>query len=102
MGLVGSLEKQEAAYPTVMEILQKASFKTAFFHGTWDSETPIFHTWAAERLLTQTKSKDQIHFRYFPRLGHGLDPRKAPLDFQFQPSDPAALETLAKDLMTFL
>ena len=102
LGLVGSLEKQEAAYPSVMEILQNASFKTAFFHGTWDNETPIFHAWAAESLLSQTRPKKHLHFRYFPYLGHGLDPRKSPLDFQFQPADPAALQTLAKDLMTFL
>ena len=102
MGLVGSIEKQEAAYPSVMEILQSATFKTAFFHGTWDSQTPVFHAWAAERLLTESKPKEHLHFRYFPRLGHGLDPRKHPMDFLFQPPDPAALQTMAKDLMTFL
>ncbi len=102
LGLVGSLQKQEAPYPTAMEILRKATFKTAFFHGTWDNETPVFHTWAAESILTEALPKEHLHFRYFPRLGHGLDPRKDPLDFLFQPSDPAALQTMAKDLMTFL
>ena len=72
LGLVGSLEKQEAPYPTAMDILRTATFKTAFFHGTWDNQTPIFHTWAAESILTEAVPKERLHFRYFPRLGHGL------------------------------
>jgi hypothetical protein len=44
----------------------------------------------------------RTHFRYFPRLGHGLDPRENPLDVLYQISDPAALKTVAKDLKAFL
>jgi pimeloyl-ACP methyl ester carboxylesterase len=99
---LADLSKQEAPYPSVTSILRTATFKTAFFHGTWDNQTPVFQTYAMEKILKSIKGTSRTHFRYFPRLGHGLDPRENPLDVLYQLSDPAALKTLAKDLKAFL
>lgn len=88
----------EAKYPTTPEVLKKAKFKVAFFQGTWDNQTPAYNAMGVELLAKYSWKKKGFTFRYFPKLGHGLDPRDAYDDIYYRPSDPGALKVLAEDL----
>lgn len=92
---------QEERYPRMFEILKECRFKVAFFQGLWDNQTPAFHAMTARTLAKYVWNKDNMQFRFFPKLGHGLDPRDSMEDLWYRPADPAALKAVGEDLASF-
>ena len=90
--------RQEAEYKRPAEILRAAKFDVAFFQGEQDNQTPAYGVRAVQLLNEAVWKKTNLHFRYFPGLGHALDPRDNYEDILYRPADKKALETLAADL----
>jgi hypothetical protein len=97
MGLA-VLTRQEATYPRVAEILKDARFQVIFLQGLWDNQTPAYNTKAVELTNRHVWKKDNIHFTYFPQLGHALDHRGSYDDLKFDTIDPEAKRTVAEQL----
>jgi pimeloyl-ACP methyl ester carboxylesterase len=96
--IFGAFRKQEAEYPRSSDILRSAKFKVLFFQGLWDNQTPAYHAKAVELLNRNVWKKDNLHFHYFPGLGHALDKRSSYYDLEFDTIAPDALETLTREM----
>jgi pimeloyl-ACP methyl ester carboxylesterase len=92
---------QEAAYKRPAEIIRDAKFDIAFFQGELDNQTPAYGVKAVEILNKAALKKTNLHFRYFPGLGHALDPRDNYQDILYRPAKKEALEAVAADLEKF-
>ncbi len=96
--IASSYVQKEAALPTVAAVLRKLTVPVAFFQGTWDNQTPVYHTQSVDLLTRHQWKEKQFLFRYFPQLGHGLDPRDSYEDIVFRRADPEALQVVAETL----
>ena len=92
---------EEAAYKRPAEIIRDAKFDVAFFQGELDNQTPAYGVRAVELLNKAGFKKTNLHFRYFPGLGHALDPRDNYQDILYRPAKKEALEAMASDLEKF-
>jgi len=100
--IIGARFRQdEAGLVPIAEVLKAAKFKIAFFQGAWDNMTPAYHTQAVEVLVRHFWKKKNIVFRYFPKLGHLLNPMETIDEIRFRRADPKALEVLATDMDAF-
>jgi hypothetical protein len=93
-----SYRRQETEYKRPGEILKAARFDVAFFQGELDNQTPVYCAKAVQLANDAAWKKSNLHFRYFPGLGHALDPRDSYEDILFRQADKKALETMAADL----
>eukprot|EP00913_Durusdinium_trenchii_P008850 g8316.t1 len=99
--LLGSMRRQEAAYPRPAEILKGAKFQVAFFQGLLDNQTPAYHTKAVELIVRNVTKKPNFRFHYFPGLGHALDKRDGYDDLKYNTIDDKAKQSLATELNAF-
>jgi pimeloyl-ACP methyl ester carboxylesterase len=93
---------EEAALPRVAKLLKDYTKPVFFFQGEWDNQCPV-HNAKAVQIAVQTSwkhlpGKTNWRFHFFPGLGHALDPRESYEDLLFQPIDPGALQTLAREM----
>lgn len=93
-----SYRRQEMEYKRPAEIIKAAKFDVAFFQGELDNQTPAYCAKAVQIANDAAWKKPNLHFRYFPGLGHALDPRDSYEDILYRQADKKALETLAADL----
>ena len=87
----------EAKYPTAAQVLRKIEIPVLFFQGMWDNQTPAYNAMAVEALGKGPWKKTNLHFWYYPKLGHVLDPRTSYDDKVYRNISPEALESLAKE-----
>jgi len=85
---------EEMTYPPVVRILRKATKPVLFFQGMLDNQTPASHAIAIQHANTLQWKKKNLHFHFFPKLGHILDPRKSYHDLLFNNIAPKALKTI--------
>lgn len=97
MGLA-AVTRQEATYPRVAEILKNAKCQVVFLQGLWDNQTPAYYTKAVELTNRHVWKKDNLHFTYFPQLGHALDRRDSYDDLIYDTIDADAKRTIAEQL----
>lgn len=95
---LASYTKREVSYPHLATILKDAKMPILFFQGIWDNQTPVHNTRAVEVANQFHWKKDNLHFRYFPKLGHGLDVREAYDDLLFDTIDPKAIAQMLTDM----
>lgn len=91
---------EEATYGRIDSVLYKATIPIAFFQGLWDNQTPAYNVMALEMIARQhwKKPESQMVFRYYPKLGHALDPRDDYYDVIYRPIDPKAKADVVKTL----
>jgi|GEM_PF-692279 len=92
---------QEATYPSVVKILKSTQVKVAFFQGGWDNQTPAHHAKGIQFANKLIWKKTNMHFHFFPKLGHILDKRKRYDQLYYNPIDKGALATLAREMRQF-
>ncbi len=90
--------REEAALKRPAAIIKAATFNVSFFQGELDNQTPAYNARAVQLANTLIWKKPNLHFRFFPGLGHALDKRTDYHDLVFRPADKQALEELAADL----
>lgn len=95
---LAAYRKQEAAYPRAGALLRAAAYDVCFFQGEWDNQTPAYYARGVQLMNKSAWGKKNFHFRFFPKLGHALDPRESENDLTYRPADRAALRTMAADL----
>ncbi len=98
LGSFARYTRQELAYPSMEEVLEKAEYPVVFFQGKWDNQTPAYNVMAMEASNRLKWKKENLKFRYFPKKGHILDPRKSYFDLHYSPIDPEALKTVVSDM----
>lgn len=98
IGNMAIYTRQELAYPSMESVLERATFPVAFFQGLWDNQTPAYNAMAIEAGNRLKWKKENLTFRYFPKRGHLLDPRKSYYDLAYSPIDPRALRSMVSDL----
>lgn len=92
------LRRTEASWPTIPAVLAKLSLPVAFFAGEWDNQTPAYNVKAVEMAAGHQPQGARRTFRYFPGLGHALDPRDAYDDLVYRRASPAALQAVAQGM----
>lgn len=90
--------REEAALKRPASIIKTASFDVFFFQGELDNQTPAYNARAVQLANTLIWKKPNLHFKFFPGLGHALDKRIDYQDLVFKPADKQALEELASEL----
>jgi len=90
--------KEEAALKRPAALIKDAAFDVSFFQGELDNQTPAYNTRAVQLANTLIWKKPNLHFKFFPGLGHALDKRTDYHDLVFKPADKRALEELASEL----
>ncbi|MBI3296765.1 MAG: hypothetical protein HYZ75_01280 [Elusimicrobia bacterium] len=86
---------QEAQCPKPAELVRDLKIPIALFHGEWDNQAPVYGTKSIELLNKAIWKKPTISFRYFPKLGHALDPRATPRDLTYRRAAPEAFRAVA-------
>jgi len=95
------IRMQEARYPRVGEIIRDLRIPIVFFQGELDNQCRSFNTKAIDIMNRAVWRKKNLHFQYFPRFGHALDPRTGAHDLVYRQIDPEALAAVASTLNTF-
>jgi pimeloyl-ACP methyl ester carboxylesterase len=95
---VAEYRSREAGYPRAAATIAELKVPVAFFQGEWDNQTPAWNARAVEMLNKALWKKENLRFRFFPGLGHALDPRDGYYDLVYRPIDRKALEDMAQDL----
>lgn len=90
--------RQEAAYPAMFDILKESDYPVVFLQGMWDNQTPACNAMAAEVLARYVWKKDTLTFRYFPKLGHCLDPRESENDLLYSRIDADAAKAVVAEM----
>lgn len=90
--------RQEAEYKRPGELLRDLEADVSFFQGELDNQTPLYGVKAVELLNKAAWKKHNLHFHYFPGLGHALDPRDDYQDILFRPAEGKALAVMASEL----
>lgn len=85
---------QEARYPRAGEIIRDLGCPIVFFQGEWDNQCRSFNAKAVEIMNRAVWKKGNLHFHYFPGLGHALDPRSSLGDLTYRRIDEKALATV--------
>ena len=93
-----AMRKQEARYPRAGEAIRDLDVPVAFFQGEWDNQCRSFNAKAVEIMNRAIWKKDNLHFHYFPGLGHALDPRANLHDLTYRRIDSKALATMVAAL----
>jgi len=88
----------QLSYPKVEEIIKDSKFKIMFFQGTFDNQTPVYHTESINLINNVVWKNDNLKFYYFPNLGHSLDVRDSYEDVFFRPMDKNALKKLGEEM----
>lgn len=95
---VMELRKEEAALKKPASILRDAAFDVSLFQGELDNQTQSYNAKALQLANTFSWKKPNLHFKFFPGLGHALDKRTGYMDLVFKPADKQALGELAAEL----
>lgn len=90
--------EEEAALKTPALILRNAAFDVSLFQGELDNQTQSYNAKALQLANTFSWKKRNLHFKFFPGLGHALDKRTGYMDLVFKPADKQALGELAAEL----
>lgn len=90
--------KEEALLEKPTAILREAAFDVSFFQGELDNQTQAYNTKALQLANAFSWKKPNLHFKFFPGLGHALDKRTGYMDLVFKPADKQALGELAAEL----
>ena len=71
--------------------------------GLLDNQTPAYHAHAVKLAAEQIWKvpADRMRFRFYPKLGHTLDPRESYDDLNTGRVDPEARKDVAKRLKAF-
>lgn len=95
---VMELREEEAALKKPASILRDAAFDVSLFQGELDNQTQSYNAKALQLANTFSWKKPNLHFKFFPGLGHALDKRTGYMDLVFKPADKQALGELAAEL----
>ena len=87
-----------AGYPRVGEIIRDLRIPVVFFQGELDNQCRSFNTKAIDIMNRAVWRKKNLHFHYFPGLGHALDRRAGAHDLVYRQIDPEALAAVASTL----
>lgn len=90
--------RQEAQYPSMVDVLKAAEVPVLFFQGLWDNQTPAYNAMAVQMLAKHVWKRTNFAFRYFPKLGHCLDPRESYQDLFYHAMDPEALKAVGEEM----
>lgn len=90
----------EAAHPTAAQLVKDATYPICFFQGLWDNQTPAYQTKAVELLNRNVWKKANLHFDYFEKAGHALDPRDRYEEVTFRSMPTATREKVAGQMNT--
>lgn len=95
---IAEWRKEEAALKTPAAILKDAVFNVSLFQGELDNQTQSYNAKALQLANTLSWKRPNLHFKFFPGLGHALDKRADSHDLVFKPADKQALGELAAEL----
>ncbi|MDP2865789.1 MAG: alpha/beta fold hydrolase [Elusimicrobiota bacterium] len=90
--------EEEAALKRPASVLRDAAFDVSLFQGNLDNQTQSYNAKALQLANTLSWKKPNLHFKFFPGLGHALDKRADYQDLVFKPADKQALGELAAEL----
>lgn len=96
-----SWRKGEGARPSSADLVRHADFRLLFLQGEWDNQTPACYARAVEIAERSFWKKGNKRFRYFPRAGHALDPRRSWDDLVYRPTPPETLDAAAAEVEDF-
>ncbi len=89
---------QELRYPRVDQILERIKIPVIFFQGMWDNQTLAYNALSIRILAKFVWNKNNLHFFFFPKLGHILDKRQRFDDLVYSRIDASALEKVGKEM----
>ena len=89
---------QETKYAQPAQILSGLEVPVVFFQGTYDNQTPEYHTRAIEFLNRSVWKKSNLQFHYYPGKGHALDSRECYQDLFYRPVEPAIAKDVAQKM----
>lgn len=92
--------REEAALKRPAALIKAATFNVSFFQGELDNQTPAYNVRAVQLANTLIWKKPNLHFKFFPGLGHALDKRTDYHDLVFKPADKRALGDLVSELFS--
>ena len=98
---LSSITIQEEKYPQLVDIIKQAQFKILFLQGEWDNQTPAYYAKTIQLLNAQQWKKSNLHFKYYPKLGHILDIRESYNDVQFRKISPEILNSIGEEMDKF-
>lgn len=90
-----------ASYPTSNSLVAEANYKIAFFQGEWDNQTPSYNVKALEIAENAAWKRGNKLFRYYPKVGHALDPRQDYYDVWFTVCPKETLDDVASQMKVF-
>lgn len=93
--------RREASYKKPAAIIKDAKFNIAFFQGELDNQAPAYNARAIQLMNDILWKKPNLHFHFFPGLGHALDKRTDYHDLVYRPADPQALAEMAAELNSY-
>ncbi len=98
---IGDYVQEETKLARPSEILFASKKKTLFLQGTYDNQTPVYFAQSLDLTNRRSWKKKNLHFVYFEKAGHALDPRTDINDLNYRVISKESLTRVGNEIQTF-
>ena len=97
-----SFMRQQLELEPQNEVIEKTELPILVLQGEWDHQVQAYQARALELVNKRLWKKKNLHFLFFPKVGHALNEQKKYYDFDYKEALPRELLAMAKAISKHL